>query len=611
MDSKDHSVCVMTPAEVIDVCGANLENTTVRQMKDYKKILFSGDLIDARTNPNATDKLAEIVSKRLVEYKRMQTVTTKYASTGSDDPPGLVRVDSPRKSPLPSHELVSRVAYDWFQELQGLVAYAMMKPGRILEECFQSKIMTKGPYNALHFRIEADMQKKFKKTPASIIKFVHRSLQVPTEMPLYIAHSGSIDSYRKDFADVNYTIVSKTDWAPEILNVTKGHRELLAFFEQLVLFHSEFFVGTSVSSMSFYVMAGRTRMEERHSLDYLPRGRDDISCCRGGIPYDSSTHTVSNVYKVREIYNIALWGSPSDGSATGGSAIFMNLLMEEFKRRGHRNQYPAKLLPNYLKAGVKGENTRVIMRSDGPFILHRRKVQQDEQLLKTVIKYCDILIFQSEWSRRATEKYVAYYKKVPSRVQKVVIGNAADPFNFFPPTQQRHIPSDGRLRIGTSVWSTAERKNFDLIQKLVPFLDPNVYELVIVGRVPDEFDKTLFDERNFTIFPPMNQRELGIFLRTRVDAFLAPSWFECFSNSEVQASTSGLPIIALNESSHVEVARSGGVFFGSHGNHSDITGALEAIQRLRSEYDTIISQIDPPSIRDIARQYLEAGGLVG
>mmetsp|Transcript_28451 Transcript_28451/g.69024 ORF Transcript_28451/g.69024 Transcript_28451/m.69024 type:complete len:394 (-) Transcript_28451:552-1733(-) len=393
--------------------------------------------------------------------------------------------------------------------------------------------------------------------------------------------------------------------------------------------------------MSFYVMAGRHQMEKRQSLDYLSRGRGDVSCCRGGIPYDSSAHTVSNLYKVREIYNIALWGSPSDGSATGGSAIFMSALRDELKRRGHRvfvisnekketqvkrkkmrpkhfhlhilnqNQYPANLLPKYLKAGAKGKNTRIIMRSDGPFALHRQKVKQDEQLLKTVIKYCDVLIFQSEWSRRATEKHVSYYKKVPSRIRKVIIGNAADPFDFFPPTRPKHIPSNGRIRVGTSVWSTAARKNFDLIQKLVPLLDPNVFELVIVGRLPDDFDRKIFEERNFTIYPPMAQRELGIFLQTRVDAFLAPSWYECFSNSEVQALSSGLPIIALNESSHVEVVGSGGVFFGSGENHSDVMGALEAFQRLRSEYDTFASQIDPPSIREIAKQYLEVAGLVG
>ncbi|CAJ1940663.1 unnamed protein product [Cylindrotheca closterium] len=262
MNSKDHSVCVMTPAEVRDICGAGLENTTVRKASDYKNIVFTGDLLDARTNPNATDKLEEIVSKRMMEYKRMQTVTTKYARAGSSHLPGLLRVNSPRKSPFPMEQRVSRIAYDWFQELQSLVAHALMKPGRLLEECFENRIKTRGPYNALHFRIEADMKKELKRSPASIIKFVDNSRQVPKDMPLYIALSGSIDSHRQAFADVNYTIVSKTDWAPEIMNVTKGHREILAFFEQLVLFHSEFFVGTSVSSMSFYVMAGRTQIEE-------------------------------------------------------------------------------------------------------------------------------------------------------------------------------------------------------------------------------------------------------------------------------------------------------------------------------------------------------------
>ena len=120
---------------------------------------------------------------------------------------------------------------------------------------------------------------------------------------------------------------------------------------------------------------------------------------------------------------------------------------------------------------------------------------------------------------------------------------------------------NGRFRVGISVWSTAKRKNFDTIQKLVPLLDPDLFELVLVARVPDDFNKTLFKERNLTLFSPMNQRELGFFLRNRIDVFAPPSWYECFSNSEVQALSSGLPVIALNDSSHVEVVGEGGVFF--------------------------------------------------
>merc|ERR1712194_993029 len=240
---------------------------------------------------------------------------------------------------------------------------------------------------------------------------------------------------------------------------------------------------------------------------------------------------------------------------------------------------------------------------DGPFFLHRGDIRQDYQLYRTVSKFCTGLVFQSEWSQRVT-MMKGILQDIPEYVTQIVIGNAAEPEFSYRPSSLRSLPPDGRMRVGVAVWSTNVRKNNQLIIDLSSLADPKKFEFVHVGNRP-KFDKSA----PMPLSPPMAQKELGNFMRDRIDAFLAPSWYECFNNSEIQALTSGLPVVALNESSHPAVIGSGGVLFGSETSRSNATDALAALEHLRTNYAHYASLVSSPNIDSIAEQYLKVANL--
>ena len=107
------------------------------------------------------------------------------------------------------------------------------------------------------------------------------------------------------------------------------------------------------------------------------------------------------------------------------------------------------------------------------------------------------------------------------------------------------------------------RKNNQLLLDLVPKLDYSRFSLTVIGSWP------LAKPPSVTFIPKLSQQRLGEQLRKH-DVYLALSWDECFSNSEVQAIATGLPVVALNDSSHPEVVQNGGVLFGSHGTHGNV-----------------------------------------
>ena len=162
------------------------------------------------------------------------------------------------------------------------------------------------------------------------------------------------------------------------------------------------------------------------------------------------------------------------------------------------------------------------------------------------------------------------------------------------------------MRVGMSICDN----NFTLIQKLSPMLNANHFEFVLIGKVPGEFHRVFFTKGPFKLMAPMNQKHLGSFFRDHIDAYFVPS-FESWGNSEVQALSSGLPLIALRDSSHSELVGQGGVFFGSEADCWNATDALRALYHLRSNYDHYVSRVTAPKIQAVAAQYLEAAGLVG
>jgi glycosyltransferase involved in cell wall biosynthesis len=154
-----------------------------------------------------------------------------------------------------------------------------------------------------------------------------------------------------------------------------------------------------------------------------------------------------------------------------------------------------------------------------------------------------------------------------------------------------------RIRVCTAVWSDGPRKNWSLLQFLDRELDHLRYELILVGRTPA--NTTLL---HTTVISPMRQRPLGDLLR-RMHVFLAPSYNECFSNAEVQALACGLPVLALRNSSHVEVVQKGGRFFSGQ---DDVLSELSA---LVANYAHYAQQIKVNDIDDVALQYLCAARL--
>ena len=74
------------------------------------------------------------------------------------------------------------------------------------------------------------------------------------------------------------------------------------------------------------------------------------------------------------------------------------------------------------------------------------------------------------------------------------------------------------MKLGISVWSDGPRKNWALIKALDNTLDPQRFELTLIGRLPSGLQLN-----NSKHVPPLPQDQLGNLLRT-MDIAIAPSW---------------------------------------------------------------------------------------
>jgi glycosyltransferase involved in cell wall biosynthesis len=164
------------------------------------------------------------------------------------------------------------------------------------------------------------------------------------------------------------------------------------------------------------------------------------------------------------------------------------------------------------------------------------------------------------------------------------------------------VQASRRVRLCVSVWSDGPRKNWPLLAALDASLDHSKYALTLVGRLPEGF---ALSNRTRHI-PPLPQAALGALLRT-MDIFIAPSYNECFSNAESQALGCGLPVLALDDSSHREVVARGGRFFAATGG---VDAALRELAALVAGYPHYVTLAAPNDIDDVALQYLIAAGLV-
>jgi glycosyltransferase involved in cell wall biosynthesis len=149
-----------------------------------------------------------------------------------------------------------------------------------------------------------------------------------------------------------------------------------------------------------------------------------------------------------------------------------------------------------------------------------------------------------------------------------------------------------------SVWSDGRRKNWPLIEFIDQNIDASRFHLTLVGRLPSSVHL-----HHSSHIAPLKQRHLGELLRG-MDVFIAPSYNECFSNAETQALACGLPVLALDDSSHREVVGGGGRFFRGQ---DDVLQELTALVAGYSYYE---QRAEGNDIDDVAVQYLTAARLV-
>lgn len=421
-------------------------------------------------------------------------------------------------------------------------------------------------------------------TEEQVVKWL-TTVTLPTSRQYYVAHANVISSELvQQFVTIaQITVFTKADvYSSDSLAVLATHRELLAALEMAMLVNTPgVFVGYGPSTLSFYVKEARSERGQQ-SLDYqLDATRQDPYAR----PPDSMVESInSGTVTLRKKSNlpeiIAIWANVLTDQAYGGSAIFLDTLRQEFKRRGHtvvhnshdngrarlhilnQNSFPKEKFVT-IAPDIRASGARIVMRTDGPFFLHRgaAAISQDRALYSFAHDYATDIVYQSEWSRWITEAR-ALDAAASASINRQVIGNAAEPEYFYPRALSASQES-GVLKLCFSSYSGSVRKNNQLLLDLVPKLDYSRFSLTVIGSWP------LAKPPSVTFIPKLSQQRLGEQLRKH-DVYLALSWDECFSNSEVQAIATGLPVVALNDSSHPEVVQNGGVLFGSHGTHGNV-----------------------------------------
>ena len=561
----------------------------------------------------------------------------------------------------PQPAMLSSKSWAWYRTLRSRFA-GSLRAGELVRPALSTvaaALMRHGAlygadYDALHLRTENDMAKFVRKLRKELptAKHIGKWMTIVAKpfmanensvRPLYIAHAGATIPPAEAAALVlaagyNRTrLIGKADvFPPSVLQSFAAHRELLALLEQLVLMGAAgTFIGYSLSSLSSFTIEGR-HPRGLHSLDYSTSGVAE--CCMTGLTDRQIVQVNSATVKPATQLVIAIWSNYVGDGAYGGSSIFLSALARAFERRMHTvirvGEHPTERTlkqATHAKLHILNQNSfasnafvkmiavkpaaltgTVVMRSDGPFVLHRGSAEQDTKLLRFTSAHANLLVYQSEWSRRETERRGLDHA-LPIAVRRMVIGNAAEPAYFFP-----RRPSTGAaigaatasakrvVRIATSVYSTGERKNMALALEVAGRLDRERFQWLFIGRLPTSADWGQQIKRVGVWVDVVPQRELGVLLRERADLFFSPSWHECFSNSEVQALASGLPVVALNDSSHPEVVGTGGVLFsaGSSGRGS-AAAAAHAIEYAAAHLEDMRRQIPQHSIDHVANEYIK------
>lgn len=293
-----------------------------------------------------------------------------------------------------------------------------------------------------------------------------------------------------------------------------------------------------------------------------------------------------------------LYGIRED--AWGGANQFLKAIKKELIKKGVYESNLSKAncilfnshhnLKKALELKLKNQNLVFIHRVDGPVHLYRSsKDNIDKKLYYVNNLIADGTIFQSEWSRQKN-----YYLGLRKNKLDTVIMNASDRNIFF--------PFDGEKKMGDKCellavsWSKNYNKGFNLYK----FLDENLsfekYNMTFVGNTPIQF-------KNIKHIKPLDPPKLAELYRDK-DIYITGSKNDPCSNSLIEALSSNLPCVVLNDGGHPEIVRNGGETFNK------FEECIEKIDIIRKNYENYKNSIQVPDLEDTVIKYIKFCELV-
>lgn len=232
-------------------------------------------------------------------------------------------------------------------------------------------------------------------------------------------------------------------------------------------------------------------------------------------------------------------------------------------------------------------NKIIIHRIDGPAKLSVNLNDKRDELAYMINELvADATIFQSEYSYKAN---LNFGMKI-SEYHTVII-NGTDSSIFYKKPDKHTLNIKSKINIISSSWSPNKNKGFETYKWLDENLDFDKFDYLFIGN-----SSMLF--KNIRILKPQNRSELANSLRNS-DIYITASQKEACSNSLIEAISTGLPSIALNDGSNSEVILGNGELFNTNDE------IPQKIEKIISHYDKYVYNDNRFEMENVALKYYQ------
>lgn len=238
-----------------------------------------------------------------------------------------------------------------------------------------------------------------------------------------------------------------------------------------------------------------------------------------------------------------------------------------------KRQYPDKLF---------------VHRLDGPVSLCRgsRFTLIDKVIYKINNLIADGTIFQSDFSLKSNR-----WLGMKDEDFQATIFNAPDNSIFHPKDDESSSLSGRKIKLISTSWSPNFMKGFYEYKYLDNNLDFNRFEYTFVGNAPTNF-------RNIKVIKPLDSKSLAQKLR-QSDIYITASHKDPCSNSLIEALSSGLPAVALDDGGHPELIAGGGVVFRG------LWDIISKIEKVADNYQFYKNNLPVFDIKSVAEKYYD------